>query len=142
MSVSVDITSECRNAFDKLRVSRVPNHSFIIRPDPETLKCELEYEFPEGKSLDDLADLLPKNEPRFIVMMVERIHADGIRKSYPLLLIAYCPTGLAPQVNIVFTNARSSISRDFQLDLIWDVKKSILLGDEELKERFETNKWN
>ena len=57
-------------------------------------------------------------------------------------MIAYCPSGLAPQVNIVFTNSRTSLSKAFQLDLIWDTKKAILLGDEELKERFETNKWN
>lgn len=142
MSLTVDITSEVRNAFDKLRVSRKPNHAIIIRPDPEAVKLTLEHEFPDGMSLDDIADLLPKNEPRFIIMMPERVHPDGIRKSYPLLMIAYCPSGLAPQVNIVFTNSRTSLSKAFQLDLIWDTKKAILLGDEELKERFETNKWN
>lgn len=142
MSLSVDITAEVRAAFDKLRVSRKPNHAMILRPDPVAVQLTLEHEFPEGKSLDDIGELMPRNEPRFIIMMPERIHPDGIRKSYPLLMIAYCPTGLPPQVNIIFTNSRTALSRAFQLDLIWDTKKAVYLGDEELKERFETNKWN
>lgn len=139
-ALAVDLTAEARNAFMTLRTSRTPNHAFVMRPDPDDLKIYLEHEYPEGKSLDDIAMQLPSNEPRFIVIMPERVHPDG-RKSYPFVLCCYCPPGLSPQVNIVYSNSRTLIARDFQLNLIWDVHKKLALGDEELIDKFNTNKW-
>jgi hypothetical protein len=139
-ALAIDIVSEARNAFQKLRTSRTPNHAILLRPEQDELKVLLEQEFPEGKSLDELASLLPPAEPRFIVIMPERVHPDG-RKSYPIVLVAYCPAGLAPQVNVVYSNARTALVRDFQLNLVWEVKKKLQLGDEELSDKFATNKW-
>lgn len=140
MTLGVDIVQEAKDAFQRLRTSRVPNYAIILRPDVDTLKVELEKEFNEGISLDDIINELPTNEPRFIVYMPERVHPDG-RKSYPLILINYCPPGLPPQINIVYSNSRTELSKEFQINHLWDTKKRISLGDEELKEKFETNKW-
>lgn len=139
-ALAMDLTQEARDAFYRLRTSRTPNHAFVMRPDPDDLKIYLEHEYPEGKSLDDIAMSLPSNEPRFVIIMPERVHPDG-RKSYPFVLCCYCPPGLSPQVNIVYSNSRTLIARDFQLNLIWDVHKKLALGDEELIEKFNTNKW-
>ena len=139
-ALAMDLTSEARNAFMTLRTSRTPNHAFVMRPDPDDLKIYLEHEYPEGKSLDDIAMQLPSNEPRFIVIMPERVHPDG-RKSYPFVLCCYCPPGLSPQVNIVYSNSRTLIARDFQLNLIWDVHKKLALGDDVLIDKFYTTKW-
>ena len=139
--LAIDLTEEARNAFMKLRTSSTPNHSFVLRPDAETLRVELEAEYPEGKSLDDIAMAFPSNEPRFVIIMPERLHPDGIRKSYPIILCCYCPPGLAPQVNVVYSNARTLIAKDFQLNLVWEVHKKLALGDEELKDKLDSNKW-
>lgn len=140
MSLDIDLVQEAREAFQKLRMSRTANHAFVLKPETDTLKITVEYEYPEGKSLDEIAEDLPSDEPRFIVIMPERVHPDG-RKSYPLALICYCPQGMSPQTNIVYSNSRNTISRDFQLTHVWDVKKRSAIGDEELIEKFETNKW-
>jgi hypothetical protein len=139
-ALAIEVSPEAREAFQKLRTSRTPNHSYILKTDPDALKIVIEHEFPEGKTVDDLANLLPALEPRFILLMAERIHPDE-RKSYPLVLISYCPAGLSPQINVVYSNSRTTLVREFQLNLVWEVKKKLQLGDEELVEKFATNKW-
>jgi hypothetical protein len=140
MTLDLDLTAEVRHAFDDLRVSRTPNHALVIKTSEQTLKLELDGLYPEGKSLDDIAATLPSGEPRFIIIMPERVHPDG-RKSYPIVLCSYCPSGLAPQVNVVYSNARTLLVKEFQMNLVWEVKKKLQLGDEELVEKFNTNKW-
>jgi hypothetical protein len=139
-ALEIELTAPARDAFQSLRTSKTPNHAFILRTDPEKLQILVEHEFPEGKCLDELANLLPAIEPRFIALMPERIHPDG-RKSYPMVLICYCPPGLSPQVNVVYSNARTTLVKVFQLNLVWEVKKKLQLGDEELVDKFATNKW-
>jgi hypothetical protein len=58
-----------------------------------------------------------------------------------MVLICYCPPGLSPQVNVVYSNARTTLVKVFQLNLVWEVKKKLQLGDEELIDKFATNKW-
>jgi hypothetical protein len=140
MAVALDLVSEARNAFEKLRTSRTPNHAIVLKPDSTTLRIELEADYPEGKSLDDIASHLPGNDTRLIVIMPECAHPDG-RKSYPIVLCCYCPQGLPPQVNIVHSNARTLIVKEFQIQLIWDVKKKLALNDEDLVEKFNSKKW-
>jgi len=139
-ALALDLSTEARNAFFALRSSKTKNHSFVMRADWETLKIELIADYPEGKSLDDIGMALPSTEPRFIVILPERQHPDG-RKSYPIVMCAYCPQGMSPQVNIVYSNARTVLARDFQIQHIWDVHKKLALGDEELIEKFAANKW-
>ncbi|EAY09729.1 hypothetical protein TVAG_413780 [Trichomonas vaginalis G3] len=140
MTMGLDITKEVRNAYDDLHHSRTPNHSMIMAPNVENLSVELLEEFKEGITLDDLAQKLPSDQPRFIIAMPERTHADG-RKSYPIVLIAYCPAGQSAQTNIVYSNARSQIAKDFNITYVWEIKKRYQLGDEEMAEKFTTNKW-
>ena len=136
----LDIQSEVRNAFEELRKSRTPNHCIILAPEVDTLSVKLLEEHKEGLSLDDVASKLPKSQPRFIITMPERVHKDG-RKSYPIVMIAYCPPGLSPQVNIVYSNSRIQLAKDLNLQSVWEIKKKYQLGDEEMAEKFETNKW-
>jgi len=42
-------------------------------------------------SLEDLAEELPENSPRYVVLSYELNHSDG-RKSFPLVLINWAPT--------------------------------------------------
>jgi len=42
-------------------------------------------------SLEDLAEELPENSPRYVVLSYELKHSDG-RTSFPLVLINWAPT--------------------------------------------------
>lgn len=141
MSVSIDIALDVQEAYQKLRTSRTPFHSILLKANVDELQVQLVEEFADGIKLDDILTKIPSDEPRFIVQMPERVHPDGIRKSYPIVMIAYCPAGLPPNVNIVYTNARAALQRTFQIQFIQDVKKKFQIGDEELIECFNTNKW-
>ena len=140
MSLTIEIQAPAKEAFQKLHSSRTPFHTVILKPNNQTQEVELVSEYPEGKKLDDIVSEIPSTEPRFIIHMPERVHADE-RKSYPIVMIAFCPKGLSPQANIIYTNSRTQLVRDFQIPYTWDVKKKLEIGDEELMECFATNKW-
>jgi len=139
-AMHLNITSEVRNAFQELRKSRVPYHTIVLSTDTTELSVNLVSEFKEGIPLEDVAATLPTNAPRIIICMPERVHPDG-RKSYPMVLIPYCPPNLSPQANIVFSNARSQIALEFQLQNIWEVKKKYGLSNETLAEKLASGKW-
>ena len=140
MSLHFEIDQEVRDAFETLRKSRTPNHCILCAPDEERLSVKLLEEHPEGVPLDEMAEKLPKAEARFIITVPERVHKDG-RKSYPIVLVAYCPMGLPPQLNIFYSNARVQLAKDFNITNVWEAKKKYQIGDEELAEKFQTNKW-
>lgn len=50
-----------------------------------------EVELFDNITIEDLADELPENSPRFIVLSYEYHHKDG-RKSFPLVLVNWSPT--------------------------------------------------
>ena len=136
----LNLTSEVRNAFQDLRKSRTPFHTIILTPDVENLSVILVENATEGIPFDDLSKKLPPDSPRIIISMPERVHPDG-RKSYPIIMVAYCPNNLSPQVNIVYSNARTQIVREFQIQHVWEVKKKYSVNMEALQEKFDTNKW-
>lgn len=138
--MTIDLDQQVREAYEALYKSRTAGHTIIFGCDDKQLKVVLLEEIKEGITLDDLANKLPNNEPRLVITMQERVHRDG-HKSYPIILIAYCPAGLAPQVNIVYTNSRITVAKEFKIQYVWEEKKRFHIGDEELVEKFETNKW-
>ena len=139
-AVSVDFTPEAKEAFTKFTKSRTVHHTVILKIDFEKTVFALDAEFPQGISLDDVAMKIPKNEPRFILHIPERVHEDG-RTSNPLLLICYCPANLSPTRNVVYSYARTRLLEEFVIPFVWTIERPLDLGDEELAEKFATNSW-
>ncbi|THH10780.1 hypothetical protein EW145_g1087 [Phellinidium pouzarii] len=65
----------------------------ILRKELEMV-CEKEYDdsFFSQNSLEDLAEELPENAPRYIILSYVMKHEDG-RVNFPLVLINWSPTG-------------------------------------------------
>ncbi|KAJ8079127.1 hypothetical protein PM082_013415 [Marasmius tenuissimus] len=45
----------------------------------------------DNVSMEELAEELPENSPRYVVLSYELNHSDG-RKSFPLVLVNWAPT--------------------------------------------------
>ncbi|KAL9715414.1 hypothetical protein Ac2012v2_002077 [Leucoagaricus gongylophorus] len=73
-------------------------------------------------SIDELAEVLPENAPRYVVLSHELNHPDG-RKSYPLVLVNWAPT--SSETSLLTLHASALL--DFQK--IADVSKVIEIRD-------------
>ncbi|EJU05336.1 glia maturation factor beta [Dacryopinax primogenitus] len=92
MSGTVDIPTELKNSLRKFRFARrsAGNAALIVKVNKSKLIME-EVEVFDSISVDDLAEELPENSPRFVLMSYELEHRDG-RKSFPLILINWAPS--------------------------------------------------
>ncbi len=59
-------------------------------------------------SVEELADELPDNQPRFVVFSYCHTHADG-RISYPLLFFYYSPVTVKPETHMLYASAKTHV---------------------------------
>ncbi|GJJ12589.1 hypothetical protein Clacol_006832 [Clathrus columnatus] len=122
-SHTVDIPKELKDAIRKFRFARRNSGSaaMIIKVNKKDLIMEEVEQF-DSISLEDLAEELPENSPRYILFSYELNHPDG-RKSFPLVLINWAPT--TSETGLLTLHASAYI--DFQTAS--DVSKVIEIRD-------------
>ncbi|KAJ7087856.1 hypothetical protein C8R44DRAFT_836187 [Mycena epipterygia] len=92
MSHTVDIPQEIRDSLRKFRFARRNEGSaaLIIKINKAKLIMEEVEQF-DSISIEDLAEELPENSPRYVMLSYQLDHKDG-RTSFPLVLINWAPT--------------------------------------------------
>ncbi|KAF8808994.1 glia maturation factor beta [Phlegmacium glaucopus] len=91
MSQTVDIPQEIKDSLRKFRFARrsTGNAALVIKINKAKLVME-EVEHFDDISIEELAEELPENSPRYVVLSYELKHKDG-RTSFPLVLINWSP---------------------------------------------------
>lgn len=121
---TVDIPQSIKDDLRKFRFSKRSmqgSAAFIIKINKSKLVMEKVEQFDEI-SIDELAEELPENAPRYVVLSHELNHPDG-RKSYPLVLVNWAPT--SSEISLLTLHASALL--DFQK--IADVSKVIEIRD-------------
>ncbi|KAI0807579.1 glia maturation factor beta [Fomes fomentarius] len=92
MSRTVDIPQELKASLRKFRFARrdAGHAAIVIKINKQKLVMEEVEQF-DDISIEDLAEELPENSPRYVLLSYELNHSDG-RKSFPLVLINWAPT--------------------------------------------------
>ncbi|KAL1757181.1 hypothetical protein FB107DRAFT_260157 [Schizophyllum commune] len=123
MSHTVDIPQEIKTALRKFRFARRDqgHAAIVIKINKAKLVMEEVEQF-DNISIEDLAEELPENSPRYVVLSYELHHKDG-RTSYPLVLINWAPS--SSEIGMLTLHASSLI--DFQNTA--DVNKVIEIRD-------------
>ncbi|KAL1663249.1 hypothetical protein GGF50DRAFT_116200 [Schizophyllum commune] len=122
-SHTVDIPQEIKTALRKFRFARRDqgHAAIVIKINKAKLVMEEVEQF-DNISIEDLAEELPENSPRYVVLSYELHHKDG-RTSYPLVLINWAPS--SSEIGMLTLHASSLI--DFQNTA--DVNKVIEIRD-------------
>jgi len=91
-SHTVDIPQSLKDSLRKFRFARRNEGSaaLVVKINKQKLLMEEVEQF-DDISIEDLAEELPENSPRFVVLSYELKHPDG-RKSFPLVLLNWAPT--------------------------------------------------
>ncbi|KAF8473105.1 hypothetical protein JB92DRAFT_2771147, partial [Gautieria morchelliformis] len=122
-SRTVDIPQELKDALRKFRFARRSSGSaaMVIKINKQKLIMEEVEQF-DSITLEDLAEELPENSPRYVLLSYELDHKDG-RKSFPLVLINWAPT--SSETGLLTLHASAFL--DFQTTA--DVSKVIEIRD-------------
>jgi len=93
MSNTVDIPQELKDSLRKFRFAKRSkgNCALVIRVNKQKLILEEVEQF-DGVELEELAEELPSQNPRFVLLSYEMHHSDG-RISYPLIIVNWLPSG-------------------------------------------------
>jgi hypothetical protein len=89
-TVLVDIPQEVRDALTRFQRRSVGGAAIVIKIDKAKLVLEVVKQF-DNISIEELAEELPENSPRYVVLSYELKHKDG-RTSFPLVLINWSPS--------------------------------------------------
>ncbi|KAF4615420.1 hypothetical protein D9613_002575 [Agrocybe pediades] len=91
-TVLVDIPQEVKDSLRKFRFKRRSQGSaaIVIKINKAKLVMEEVEQF-DDISIEELAEELPENSPRYVVLSYELKHKDG-RTSFPLVLINWSPS--------------------------------------------------
>ncbi|KAF7338146.1 hypothetical protein MVEN_02039400 [Mycena venus] len=123
MSHTVDIPQEIKDSLRKFRFARRNEGSaaLVIKINKAKLIMEEVEQF-DNISIEELAEELPENSPRYVLLSYQLDHKDG-RKSFPLVLINWAPT--SSEIGMMTLHASSLL--DFQSTA--DVSKVIEMRD-------------
>ncbi|KAJ7271968.1 hypothetical protein B0H12DRAFT_1092202 [Mycena haematopus] len=93
MSHTVDIPQEIKDTLRKFRFARRNEGSaaLVIKINKAKLIMEEVEQF-DNISIEELAEELPENSPRYVLLSYQLEHKDG-RKSFPLVMINWAPRG-------------------------------------------------
>jgi len=133
---TVDIPQSLKDSLRKFRFSRrnAGSAAIVVKINKQKLVMEEVEQF-DNISIEELAEELPENSPRFVVISYELDHPDG-RKSFPLVLINWAPT--SSEMGMLTLHASAFL--DFQATA--DVSKVIEIrdGPEELTKKIINDK--
>ncbi|KAI0647309.1 glia maturation factor beta [Trametes meyenii] len=110
ISRTVDIPQELKTSLRKFRFARrnAGHAALVVKINKQKLIMEEVEQF-DDISIEDLAEELPENSPRYVVLSYELNHSDG-RKSFPLVLVNWAPT--SSEIGLLTLHASAFI--DFQ----------------------------
>ncbi|KAJ7581088.1 hypothetical protein C8J56DRAFT_1006124 [Mycena floridula] len=118
MSHTVDIPQEIKDSLRKFRFARHKDSAaLIIKINKAKLVMEEVEQF-DSITMEELAEELPENSPRYVMLSYSLEHKDG-RKSSPLVLINWAPT--SSEIGLLTLHASALL--DFQATA--DVSKII-----------------
>ncbi|ESK89846.1 glial maturation factor [Moniliophthora roreri MCA 2997] len=123
MSHTVDIPQSIKDSLRKFRFARrsAGSAAIVIKINKQKLIMEEVEQF-DNISIEELAEELPENSPRYVVLSHELKHSDG-RTSFPLVLINWAPT--TSETSLLTLHASAFL--DFQTTA--DVSKVIEIRD-------------
>ncbi|KII88320.1 hypothetical protein PLICRDRAFT_54164 [Plicaturopsis crispa FD-325 SS-3] len=110
MSHTVDIPQSLKDALRKFRFARrsAGSAALVVKCNKKDLVMEEVEQF-DSISIDELAEELPENSPRYVLLSYELHHKDG-RTSFPLVLVNWAPT--SSEISLLTLHASALI--DFQ----------------------------
>ncbi|KAF9307503.1 hypothetical protein BG003_000685 [Podila horticola] len=107
------------------------NSVIVCKINKDKLLIELDAE-EDTIELEELAEELPENIPRYIILSYELKHDDG-RVSFPLVFLFYCPVGANTQLRMLYASAKTFFQNMTQIGKVFEIHDAETLTDDWLR---------
>ncbi|KAF9319784.1 hypothetical protein BG006_002919, partial [Podila minutissima] len=97
----------------------------------DKLLIELDSE-EDAIELEELAEDLPENIPRYIILSYELKHDDG-RVSFPLVFLFYCPDGANTSLRMLYASAKTFFQNMTKVGKDLEIQDAETLTDDWLR---------
>uniref|UniRef100_A0A1B6LI11 ADF-H domain-containing protein n=1 Tax=Graphocephala atropunctata TaxID=36148 RepID=A0A1B6LI11_9HEMI len=135
MSVKVcDIEDDVKDALKKFRFKKHENNSaLVLKVDREKQRICIDT-LVEDTCLDELRDILPEHQPRFVVYSSRIQHSDG-RVSYPMTFIYITPRDSHRDLQVMYAGTKLALQKEADLTRVYEVRELDEMTDEWLMEK-------
>ncbi|WWD22844.1 hypothetical protein CI109_107338 [Kwoniella shandongensis] len=118
---TVDIPSDVTDALKKFRFNnRKGNAAISVKIIKNSLTMAVDEELTD-LSVEEIAEELPENAPRYVILSHELKHKDG-RISYPLIMINWAPSGSPTELMTLHASSLSYFQQIAEVAKVLEVR--------------------
>ncbi|KAL6105251.1 gmfb [Pungitius sinensis] len=132
--VVCDVDEELVIKVKQFRLRKETDNAAIVMKIDEKKQLVILEEEHVDISLDDLRDIVPERQPRFIVYSYKYHHDDG-RISYPLCFIFSSPVGCRPDQQMMYAGSKNKLVQTVGMSKVFEIRNTEDLTEEWLKEK-------
>ncbi|ORY27360.1 hypothetical protein BCR39DRAFT_560089 [Naematelia encephala] len=119
---TVDIPADVKDELKKFRFAhRKGSSALSVKIVKSSLTMAVDEEL-KDMSVEEIADELPENSPRYVVLSYELKHKDG-RISNPLLLINWAPSGSPTDLMTLHASSLSYFQQTAEVAKVLEVRE-------------------
>ncbi|XP_053621847.1 glia maturation factor beta [Plodia interpunctella] len=128
-----DIGETVKETLKKFRFQKhTSNRALILKVNREKQMLEVDEEL-EDVQLEELQDVLPSHQPRFIAYSYKMEHSDG-RTSFPLCFIYYTPRDAHMELQVMYAGTQRALANEIGGKML-EVREIDELTDDWLNEK-------
>uniref|UniRef100_A0A8D9AKE2 Glia maturation factor beta n=1 Tax=Cacopsylla melanoneura TaxID=428564 RepID=A0A8D9AKE2_9HEMI len=128
-----DIDDDVKEALKKFRFRKAQsNAALILKVDREKQRICID-DLMEDVTLDELREILPGHQPRYVIYSCRMEHGDG-RVSYPMSFIYITPRDAQMALQIMYAGTKLALQHEADLTRVYEVRELEELTDEWLKD--------
>lgn len=129
-----DFENDVKGALKAFRFRKSKkNAALILKIDQDEQKICID-KLLEDIQVDELQELIPDHQPRYVVYSYKMEHADG-RISYPMCFIFYTPRDIQMELQVLYAGMKLVVQREAELTRSYDIRELEELTEEWLKEK-------
>ncbi|KAJ8672580.1 hypothetical protein QAD02_003839 [Eretmocerus hayati] len=129
-----DIRDDVKDALKEFRFRKSQkNAALLLKVNREKQQVCVD-ELIENVQIEELQDIIPEHEPRYIVYSYKMEHSDG-RISYPMCFIFYTPRDIQMELQVLYAGMKLVIQREAGLTRVYEVRELEELTEDWLKEK-------
>ncbi|CAI6346353.1 unnamed protein product [Macrosiphum euphorbiae] len=128
-----DIGDDVKETLRKFRFRKTTkNAALIMKVDREKQQVCVD-EMLDDVTLDELREILPGHQPRYIIYCCKMEHEDG-RVSFPMCFIYFTPRDSHMELQIMYAGTKMALQREANLTRVYEVRELDEMTDEWLQD--------
>lgn len=131
-----DISDEVRDELKKFRFRKSSSNSALILKVDREKQLVILDELIDDISVDELQDVLPGHQPRYVIYTYKMVHDDQ-RISYPMCFIFYTPRDSQIELQMMYACTKSALQREVDLTRVYEIRELDELTEDWLKEKLK-----